>query len=348
MATKQFISLENLQTYDSLLKNYVAAEDAKSIKSVVIENNNLKFYTVENPTVQDVPKYNITLPQPDLSNFVEKVVEGTNGRALVFNEADGGGLKFEHQTGVWSGIAVNDGGENGVTGQLYTVKQVDNKYVGTRLNMTLNGFYYTNGANSMAFSALDEIATKRDVQGDAASKTVYITETPGGSQDNYAKMYSFYQGSEGSSQSPVVSEKILDLYIPKDMVISEGTVVNITFHDDKLWDGQTDVTEIIKGSETPTSADAGKYIRLTVANSTNDKIYIKATDLVDVYTGGDTEEMHNYILSNTIFSTIRPSSIAKIKLSSAVQDALDAGSSALQPEDVGEVDQEDIENLFNN
>ncbi len=308
MATKQFISLDNLSLFKDLIEQVIAEGDRPSIKAAALNGSKkLELYTIENPTAQDTPRYSITLP------FTEQEIISATGKSLVWNEASGGGAKFEHVDGTLSFTGVNSGGENGVTGQLYTVKKVDNKYVGTRLNMTLNGFYYTNGANSMAFSALDEIATKRDVQGDAASKTVYTTETPGGSQDNYAKMYSFYQGSEGSSQSPVVSEKILDLYIPKDMVISEGTVVNITFHDGKLWDGQTDVTEIIKGSETPTSADAGKYIRLTVANSTNDKIYIKATDLVDVYTGGDTEEIHNYILSNTIFSTIRPSSIAKTK-----------------------------------
>lgn len=348
MATKQFIDLSNLQEYDRLLKNYVAAEDAKSIKSVVIENNNLKFYAVENPTAQDVPKYNITLPQPDLSNFVEKVIESSDGRALIFNEADGGGSKFEHVDGTLSYLGTNNGGENGLTGQLYTVKKIDNKYIGTRLNMTLNGFYYTNGANSAAFTADDEIATKGDISSiSSEDKTVYVTETAGGSGDNFAKKYSFYQGDHGTAQDPDPSEKVVDVFVPKDMVISEGTVVDITFHDDKLWDGNVDVTEIIKGSIPPTEADSGKYIRLTVANSSNDKIYIKATDFVDDYTGGTTSEIAISIDGNNeITGTLVSEGIAKGKLNSSVQSSLDLADTALQDSDVQPVDQEDIEALF--
>jgi len=47
----------------------------------------------------------------------------------------------------------------------------------------------------------------------------------------------------------------------------------------------TDVTELIKGAGgTATSADAGKYIKLVIANATDDILYIAAKSLVDVYT----------------------------------------------------------------
>lgn len=345
MAIKQFISLANLTEYDQLLKNYVAAEDAKSIKSAVIDGWNLKLYTQEAPTSQDVPKYNITLPQQDLSNFVEKVIEGSNGRALVWNEGDGGCLKFEHKDGTYSAVAVNDGGAGGLAAQLYAVNK-DTK-IGSRLNVSTTGIYYTNGANSYAWSAENELATKADIKGDANTKTVYATETPGGSSDPYAKKYSFYQGANGSAQSPVEAEKVIDLYVPKDMVISEGTVTDVTYSNGHLYDGATDVTEIIKGSDPATVADAGKYIRLTVANATNDRIYIKASDLVDVYTGGTNAETSvNIDANNEITVSLVASSIAKSKLDASVQTALDAGSTALQPNDVEPVDSADIEALF--
>lgn len=343
MATKQFITLENLSLYDSLIKQVISDGDAKAIKSAALNGKKLELYTIENPTAQDQPRFSITLP------FVEREINGTNGKSLIFNETDGGGVKFEHSDGTMSFTGVNDGGENGVTGQLYTVKKVDNKYVGTRLNMTLNGFYYTNGANSMAFTEDDEIATKGDIKAASADdKTVYATETAGGSQDNFAKKYSFYQGDQGSAQSPDPSEKVIDLYIPKDMVVSEGTVVDITFSNGKLWDGQTDVTEIIKGvGGTATAADAGKYIRLTVANATSDKIYIKASDLVDVYTGGTTAETSvNIDANNEITVSLVTEGVAKTKLSTGVQSSLDLADTALQDGDVGAVDDEDIEALF--
>lgn len=98
-----------------------------------------------------------------VQNRTVRELNGTNGKALIFNESDGGGAKFEHGDGTWSYVGVNDGGENGITGQLYSVKQQSGKYVGTRLNMTSNGFYYLPNSNSSAYSAENEIATKGDI-----------------------------------------------------------------------------------------------------------------------------------------------------------------------------------------
>ena len=128
-----------------------------------------------------------------------------------------------------------------------------------------------------------------------AGKTVYITETAGTSGDAFSKRYGIYQGANGSSSSPVVGEKLADIDIPKDMVVESGSVVEIFFDssDNTLHEGSisgTDVTADIKGTGTATSADAGKYIKLIIANATSDKVYIKVTDLVDAYTGGTTAE----------------------------------------------------------
>ena len=128
-----------------------------------------------------------------------------------------------------------------------------------------------------------------------AGKTVYITETAGTSGDAFSKRYGIYQGANGSSSSPVAGEKLADIDIPKDMVVESGSVVEIFFDssDNTLHEGSisgTDVTADIKGTGTATSADAGKYIKLIIANATSDKVYIKVTDLVDAYTGGTTTE----------------------------------------------------------
>ena len=208
----------------------------------------------------------------ELQKRVEKALNGTNGRSLVFNEADGGGVKFEHNDGTMSFAGVNDGGQNGLTGQLYTVKKnAEDKYVGTRLNMTLNGFYYTNGNDSAAYTADDEIATKGDVaaaSGSAESKTVYVTETSGGTSDLFSKRYGVYQGATGSAASPVVSEKLIDIDIPKDMFVESGTVETVTTADVPY-----------EGAEV-----GDKYIDLILANATSDHIYIPVGDLVDIYT----------------------------------------------------------------
>ena len=74
-----------------------------------------------------------------LSKKTDREETGANGKGLIFNESDGGGAKFENSDGTWSFVGVNDGGKNGITGQLYSVDH-SNGNLGTRLNLTSNGF----------------------------------------------------------------------------------------------------------------------------------------------------------------------------------------------------------------
>ena len=85
--------------------------------------------------------------------------------------------------------------------------------------------------------------------------TVDTTTTTSG----YAKSYTFKQGTE----------TIGTVDIPKDMVVSSGEV--------KTYTAQTLPT----GTGAPTSA--GTYLVLTLANATNDKVYINVGTLVDIY-----------------------------------------------------------------
>lgn len=328
MATKQFISLENLTTYDGLIKQVISDGDAKAIKAAALNGKKLELYTIENPTAQDQPRFSITLP------FTQQEIISANGKSLVWNEASGGGAKFEHTDGTWSFVGVNDGGENGLAAQIYAVKKNENnKYVGTRINVTKNGIYYTNGNDSMAYTAGDEIATKKDVQGDASSKTVYVVETSGGSQDPFSKKYDFYQGANGSSQSPDPSEKLTTIAIAKDMFVESGTVGTVTVADEPY----------------PGAKVGDKYIDLVLANSSSDHIYIPANSLVDVYTGGTTDYIQVSIDGNNqITATIVDGSIGRTKLDSDVNGSLNLADTALQDSDVVSVDQEDIEALFNN
>lgn len=336
MATKQFIDINGLSLYDSLIKSVISDGDAKAIKAAALNGKKLELYTIENPTAQDQPRFSITLP------FTQQEIVGTNGKALIFNEADGGGAKFEHFDGLWSGIAVNDGGENGLAAQIYAVKKNENdKYVGTRINVTKNGIYYTNGNDSMAYTAGDEIATKKDVSGDANSKTVYVVETPGTSGDQFSKKYGIYQGAQGSAQSPVPAELLSEISIPKDMFVESGTVGTVTVDDQPY----------------PGARVGDKYIDIILANSSSEHIYIPANSLVDVYTTeqGATEiqlviDGSNVISASVVAingSKLVDGSVAKAKLVSTVQNSLDLADSALQDADITAVDSEDIEALFN-
>ena len=335
MAVKQFISLDNLSLYNDLIQQFISDGDAKAIKAAALNGKKLELYVQENPTAQDQPKFSITLP------FTQQEIVSAEGRSLVWNEASGGGAKFEHSDGTLSFTGVNSGGESGLTGQLYTVKKVDNKYVGTRLNMTLNGFYYTRGADSSAVTAGDELATLKDLGEGAGSKTVYITETSGGSSDVYSKKYGIYQGAIGSSQSPDPSELLSEIFIPKDMFVESGTVGTVTTADVPY----------------PGAKVGDKYIDIILANSSSEHIYIPANSLVDVYTAaqGATEVQltidGNNVISAAIVavngSKLVDGSVARVKLASDVTDSLALADSALQEDDITEVSEEDINNLFN-
>lgn len=336
MATKQFITLENLSLFKDLMDQVISEGDAKAIKAAALNGKKLELYTQENPTAQDTPRFSITLP------FTQQEIISANGKSLVWNEASGGGAKFENVDGTWSYVGVNDGGENGLAAQIYALKKNENnKYVGTRINVTKNGIYYTNGADSMAYTAGDEIATMKDLGETGSGKTVYLKDESQG-QSEYAKVYKLYQGSDplDMSQNTFVGQ----INIPLDKVVQDGHIVTVT--------GGVDSD----GEEVPIGIADGTYIKLTFQNVAQ-AVYINVHDLVDVYTGGTTAEITISIdANNEITATINEingskladGSVAKAKLVSSVQDSLDLADTALQDEDIRSVDDEDIEALFNN
>ena len=165
-----------------------------------------------------------------------------------------------------------------------------------------------------------DTAIKNYISSTSGGKAVYITETAGTAGDAFSKRYGIYQGA-GSAASPVPAEKISDIDIPKDMVVESGSVVDITYNttDGKLYDGATDVTEIIKGAGgTATAADAGKYIKLIIANKTSSILYIAAQSLVDIYTVEQSATEVQLAISN---SNVISASIVKIDGSKVIYKA---------------------------
>ena len=102
--------------------------------------------------------------------------------------------------------------------------------------------------------------------------------------------------------------------IPKDMVVKSGTVeVNP--------EGQT----------------AGTYLVLTLANATEDKVYINVGSLIEYVTSGSAEsDMVVVAVSedHKVTATITNGSITKAKLETGVQTSLNKADSALQKTDI--------------
>ena len=264
-----------------------------------------------------------------------------NGTLYRVTETDGGesfyqgSNKLNNAADITAAIAALDGSATiaSKSGDVVTIKAgitevdgvVDNN---SGTDIVLEEVASTGAAADVSVADAGGYFTSTDVEGVLAelaqassggvsSKTVYITETAGQSGDAFSKRYGIYQGANGSSSSPVVGEKLADIDIPKDMVVESGSVVDITYADGHLYDGVTDVTEIIKGEGgTATAADAGKYIKLVIANATSSILYIAAADLVDIYTpeANATQVQLAIDANNVISATIVAGSINTTEL----------------------------------
>lgn len=165
-------------------------------------------------------------------------------------------------------------------------------------------------------SAINEVLVAVGAGGTTAAVTIDTTTTTAG----MAKSYTLKQGEN----------TIGTIDIPKDMVVRSGEVVVNP-------EGQTE----------------GTYIVLTLANATEDKIYVNVGTLVDIYKAkanaaqiqlaidSATREISATVVAGSITSTeladaavvtakIADGNVTKAKLSTEVQATLDKADSALQ------------------
>lgn len=127
-----------------------------------------------------------------------------------------------------------------------------------------------------------------------------VTVTPS-TVEGLAKRYTIHQQATGLD---------VNIDIPTDMVVKSGAVVTNP-------EGQT----------------AGTYLVLTLANATNDKVYIDVGNLIEYVTSGSgADDMVKIAVSadHKVTASITDGSITKAKLATAVQGSLDKADSAIQ------------------
>ena len=167
--------------------------------------------------------------------------------------------------------------------------------------------------------AINEIKDAVDAATTAGAVTMEETVSA-----DYAKVYTLKQGGN----------TIGTVNIPKDMVVSSGKVV-----------------------VNPDGQPAGTYIEITLANATNDKIYVNVGTLVDIYTAkqnaaqiqlsinASTREISGTVVAGSITATelaanavttvkIADGNVTKVKLAADVQTSLEKADSAVQKADV--------------
>lgn len=183
---------------------------------------------------------------------------------------------------------------------------------------TLDDLTMTNKTDLVV--ALNEVAASVEAGG-TGSVVKISTET---TTEGYAKSYTFTQGAT----------KLGVIDIPKDMVVSSGTV-----------------------EKDPIGQPAGTYLVLTLANATNDKVYINVGTLVDIYTAkaeatqiqltidSTTREISATIVAGSVTATelaadavvtakIADGNVTKAKLSTDVQTSLGKADTAIQEADL--------------
>ena len=200
---------------------------------------------------------------------------------------------------------------------------------------------------TMAEVEAKNYATKTEAQGYADAKDAAIAEAKKAGTDAMAKIGTIPEGAIATTAIGYVDEKIAaipaqvdysvtcdtstpagvakryvlsqkgsaiaTIDIPKDMVVSSGTVE--TKAEAGVW------------------GVAGTYLVLTLANATSDKVYINVSDLIEYVTGAKaadgiitTSVDDNHVLT----ATIGDGTITKAKLAEAVQTSLGKADTALQ------------------
>lgn len=352
--TINYVSFQRLSEYDALIKKYVSDADAKSLKSVAIAGNTLKFYKVESPAADTVPAFSIELPEADLSDLLHKISGATAGDVVIAKEdgtVEDGGVKLvdlaksadvtkdiaaakaelesaiKPNTDAIAKLNSEDTVEGSVAKQVKDAKDdLQNKITENK-----NAIAATDGK----VGALDDLKTTAKT--DLVSAVNEVQKAIANAQTAGEVTVDTTLTTEGMAKSYTIKQNnktVATIDIPKDMVVKSGTV-----------------------EQNPAGQAKGTYLVLTLANATEDKVYVNVGTLVDIYTAkasatqiqvaidASTREISATIVAGSVTATelannaivtakIADGNVTKAKLSKEVQASLDKADSAIQESDL--------------
>lgn len=326
MAQLKVLTLERLD----VIKDYIDVNDAKSLKTVAVDGNKLKFYRVSEPVGDTEAAYEIELPETDLSGVLAKLTGAVENNVVTVG-ADGtvkdSGIKsadlaLKSEVTAVSDIAnanktALDEIKNADTGLLKTAKDYADEKVkaladgqvktNTDAIATLNGADTEDGSVAKAVKdSADAINAKIGTLADL--DTTAKTDLVNAINEVRAAVEVGGTGSQVTIDTSTTTEGYLKTYtikqgttevgkidIPKDLVVTAGEIVVDP-------DGQT----------------AGTYLKLTIANQTN-PVFVNVKDLVDAYTAQASATQVQLAISDTneISATIVAKSIGTNELADA-------------------------------
>lgn len=287
------ITLENLTEYHGLLEAYIGEEiatsESKSLKTVAIEGNVLKFYKVEEPVGDTEPAYEITLPEQDLSHLMSLVEGAVEGNIATFDA---------------NGQVVDSGLVAAEIAKKSEVKEVDDKVaLNTEaielINDDENGILkqaqdYADGKDT-AISAAQEAANKAQDEVDAVEKrmtsaeeAIGAIEEDMGSVDDLQTTNKTVAGAINEVLAAVGTGGTAAVVTVTTDTTTEGALKSYTIKQGNTTVGVIDIPKdmvVESGSVVvdPEGQEAGTYIKLVLANVA-EPLFINVGRLVDIYT----------------------------------------------------------------
>ncbi len=351
MAQTTIITLENLNYYDSKIKQYISAEDAKSLKTVAIEGNVLKFYRVEEPVGETTPAYEIELPETDLSALMPKLVGATSGDIVIVGE-DG-------TTVVDSGVLLSSLATKAEV-EAVDAKADKNAEDIAAINDEENGILKQSkdyaDSKDAAIKAAKDAADAAQADADAleqrmgvAEESIEAIETDIGNVDNLQTTNKTVAGAINEVLAAVGTGGTAAVVTVTTDTTTEGALKSYTIKQGETTVGVIDIPKdmVVESGSVVTNPEGqveGTYIKLVLANVA-DPLYINVGSLVDIYTAkagatqvqlsidSSTREISATIVAGSITATeladnavttvkIADANVTLAKLSASVQASL--------------------------
>lgn len=181
----------------------------------------------------------------------------------------------------------------------------DAKKAGTDAQSSVNALSNKVGSIPSGSKATTVVGYVDEKVGAIPAQTDYSVSVTSSTVEGLAKRYTIHQDASGLD---------VNIDIPTDMVVKSGAVVT-----------------------NPEGLTAGTYLVLTLANTTNDKVYIDVGNLIEYVTSGSgANDMVKIAVSadHKVTASITDGSITKAKLATAVQNSLNNADSAIQQGDL--------------
>lgn len=320
---KKLVSLENLTSYDTLIKKYIGDADAvvnaKSIKTILWDATaeQIKFYKKENATLADVADYSVSVASSDVDTLkaqmseVQGTLTGYSSTATVASaiaktaqDAADAVSTLENgqvKTNKEAIDAINDS-TSGIlaTAKKYTddeAKKINDK-IGTVADDTtvVDMIADAKKAGTDAQSALDAYKTINDVAvaaakkaGDDAQADVDALENVVGDMTSVKTTAKTVAGAVDELKDAIDSAaEAGKVTINASATPTDGYLKTYVFSQAGSEIGKIDIPKdlVVTAGEVvvdPDGMPAGTYIKLTIANQDN-PIFINVRDLVEDFT----------------------------------------------------------------